>query len=288
MSTGARAADIAGALRQARAAGVDRLDAQLLLAHLLNRPRAWLIAHDDAALEPAVAGGYAALLARRAAGEPLAYLVGSKDFHGLSLKVDANVLVPRPDTELLVDWALELLREAFPALAHPAVVDLGTGSGAIALAVKHGHPAACVTATDASAGALGAARANAERLGLAVEFALGSWWQALGTRRFELALSNPPYIAAHDPHLAALVHEPMLALSPGGDGLDALRALVADAPDHLAPGGRLLLEHGHDQAGAVRDLLVARGFTAIGTRRDLAGHERCTGGRRPDTSARGP
>ena len=268
---------LADALREARQAGVERLDAQLLLAHLLARPRAWLIAHDDAVLDDAQQAAWHALLARRAAGEPLAYLVGEKEFHGLTLQVDARVLVPRPETELLLDWALELLAGA--GEPHPRVADLGTGSGAIALAVKHAWPAADVFATDVAPGALAVAQANAERLGLAIATRRSAWWAALDGERFDLILSNPPYIAGGDPHLPALRHEPTLALTPGGDGLDALRAIIGGARPHLHPGGWLLLEHGYDQADAVQALLRQHGFEAIDTRHDLAGLPRCSGGR---------
>jgi len=264
-------------LAHARAMGVDRLDAQLILAHLLARPRSWLIAHDDAVLDAPQAEAVRAAFTRRAAGEPLAYLLGEKEFHGLLLRVDANVLVPRPDTEVLVDWALELLAGMATA---PRVVDLGTGSGAIALAVKHGHPNATLLATDISPAALGVAHANAQRLGLDVAFTQSAWWTALAGQRFDLALSNPPYIAGGDPHLAALQHEPGLALTPGGDGLDALREIVSGAAPHLAPGAWLLLEHGYDQAEAVHELLHAHGFKGIATRRDLGDRARCTGAHR--------
>ncbi|MFT3664360.1 peptide chain release factor N(5)-glutamine methyltransferase [Piscinibacter sp.] len=270
---------LAEALAAARARGIERLDAQLLLGHVLGRPRAWLLAHDDAALAPADAARYAGLLARRRGGEPVAYLLGSKEFHGLDLQVDARVLVPRPDTEVLVDWAVELLRGELAAEA-PGVVDLGTGSGAIALALKHDCPAAAVTATDTSRDALAVAGANAERLGLAVELLHGSWWQPLAGRCFRLALSNPPYIDGADPHLAALAAEPRSALTPGADGLRALREIVAGAAAHLEPGGWLLLEHGYDQADAVRRLLADAGFAGIAMRRDLGGQPRCTGARR--------
>ena len=269
---------IAQALEQARRRGLDRLDAQLLLAHVLGRGRAWLIAHDGDALEAAAQARFEALVARRAAGEPLAYLVGQREFHGLVLAVDARVLVPRPDTELLVEWALECLA-ALPAGA--TVVDLGTGSGAIALAVKARRPDACVTAVDVSADSLAVATQNGQRLQLAVDWQLGSWWQPLAGRRFELVLSNPPYVRADDPHLAALTHEPIGALTPGPGGLEAIEAIGASALEHLAPGAWLLLEHGHDQAGDVRALLARHGLAEVQSRRDLAGHERCTGGRRP-------
>lgn len=269
------AATVAGALAEAKALGLDRLDAQLLLAHVLARPRPWLIAHDDALLDAAQRDAFRALAARRVAGEPVAYLVGEKAFHGLVLQVDANVLVPRPDTELLVEWAIELL----PPDAPWRVIDLGTGSGAIALAVKQARPGASVVATDISDAALAVARANAARLGLDVAMQHSAWWRGLEGRRFDLVLSNPPYIAGADPHLAGLQHEPTLALTPGGDGLGALREIIKGARDHLAPGGWLLLEHGYDQANAVQALLRAQGFAAIATRRDLRSQPRCTGGR---------
>jgi release factor glutamine methyltransferase len=270
---------VAEALAQARARGLDRLDAQLLLGHVLGQPRSWLLAHGEETLASASADRLAALVERRAAGVPIAYLIGQKEFHGLMLNVDARVLVPRPETELLVDWALERLRGDLARIARPAVVDLGTGSGAIALAVKHGHGLADVVAVDRSAEALDVARRNAQDLGLDVELALGSWWQPLNGRRFDLALSNPPYVAGDDPHLKALRHEPDLALTPGPIGLEALTAIVGSAASHLNAGGWLLLEHGHDQGPAVAELLVARGFEAVETRCDLAGQARCTGGR---------
>ncbi len=266
------------ALAAARALGVERLDAQLLLAHVLARDRAWVIAHDDIPLDADAIGRFERLAERRARGEPFAYLVGAKEFHGLELRVDARVLVPRPDTEVLVDWAVALLQGELAGLEHPEVVDLGTGSGAIALALRHAHPAAQVVATDASADALDVARANAQRLQLPLETAKGSWWQAVAGRRFVLAVSNPPYIAGGDPHLGALHAEPGSALSPGPTGLEALDAIIADAPAHLAPGGWLLLEHGFDQAEAVRGRLLARGFRRVQTRCDLAGQPRCSGG----------
>ena len=268
------------ALAAARAAGMARLDAQLLLGHVLGRDRAWLLAHDDAALSGAQAARLEALMARRRAGEPVAYLLGEKEFHGLTLQVDARVLVPRPDTEVLVDWAIELLRGELATMEQPAVLDLGTGSGAIALAVKHACPSAALTATDASSEALSVAQTNAARLGLAVEFRLGAWWQAVAQRRFHLALSNPPYIAAADPHLAALTAEPGMALTPGPEGLEALRAIVAGSAAHIEAGGWLLLEHGFDQAEAVQALLRDAGFARIATRQDLGGQPRCTGARR--------
>lgn len=263
-------------LAAAAALGVDRLDAQLLLLHALGRPaseRAWLLAHDTDALPEAVWPAFSHFCARRMAGEPVAYLVGEKEFHGLALQVDARVLVPRPDTETLVGWALECLG----GLPAPAVLDLGTGSGAIALAIQAARGDARVSAIDASAEALAVARANAARLGLDVQFAEGDWL-AGAEARFDLIVSNPPYVTAGDPHLAALRHEPLQALVSGADGLDDIRRIVAASPDHLKDGGWLLLEHGYDQADAVRGLLTAGGFAEVQSRNDLAGIARCSGG----------
>ncbi|WP_313076540.1 peptide chain release factor N(5)-glutamine methyltransferase [Melaminivora sp.] len=267
------------ALQAAQQAGLARIDAQILLLHALGRPgtdRAWLIAHDDAPLPPEAGATFEALRRRRAAGEPVAYLVGSREFYGLPLQVDARVLDPRPDTETLVDWALAVLAPV-PA---PRIADLGTGSGAIALALARHRPGARVLATDASADALAVARANAERLDLPVEFAQGDWLASIDGP-FDLIVSNPPYIASGDPHLAALRHEPLSALASGIDGLDDLRAIIAQAPARLAGGGWLLLEHGWDQATAVQELLRAAGFKQVQSRADLAGIARCTGGSKP-------
>lgn len=272
---------IAQAQADARALGLDRVDTQALLGHLLGRDRAWLLSHDDHLLSPAQDEQFSALCLRRLAGEPVAYLVGEREFHGLALQVSPAVLIPRPDTEVLVDWALALLSTEWAGRTAPAVLDLGTGSGAIALAVKHRHPAAQLTAVDASAAALAQAHANGERLGLCVDWRHGDWWQPVAGQHFDLVLSNPPYIADADPHLAALQHEPRSALSSGPDGLDDLRRLIAQAPPHLRTGSWLLLEHGWDQAAAVRALLSARGFEAVQSRMDLAGIERCSGGQWP-------
>lgn len=284
------------ALAAARALGLDRLDAQLLLLHALGKPadaRAWLLAHDTDLLPEAAARQFDALSQRRAAGEPLAYIVGRKEFFGLELQVDSRVLVPRPDTETLVQWALNLLlatASAPPpaALETPAalqVLDLGTGSGAVALALAHslraaGRPARLL-AVDASADALAVASANAGRLGLKnVQFLESSWLEQV-SGCFDLIASNPPYIASADPHLAALTHEPLQALSAGADGLDDIRQIIAQAPAHLQPGGWLLLEHGYDQAAQVRALLASQGFGQVQSRQDLAGIERCSGGQWP-------
>jgi release factor glutamine methyltransferase len=269
---------LADGLAQATQAGVVRLDAQLLLLHALGRPatdRAWLIAHDGDALPEPAGRAFQDLCARRVAGEPLAYLVGQKEFFGLPLAVDARVLVPRPETEHLVEWGLEVLA----GVEQPHVVDLGTGSGAIALALASRRPDARVEAVDASAPALDVAAGNARALGLAVTFRQGNWLQGL-PGPYDLIASNPPYVAAADPHLAALAHEPLTALAAGPDGLAALRAITAQARARLRPGGWLLLEHGHDQAVAVRGLLAAAGLAEVQTRCDLAGIPRCSGGRR--------
>ena len=280
----APAPTVADLLAQARRAGVDRLDAQLLLARLLGQPRAWLIAHDDHELDTAQAQNFMAQLAERARGVPLAYLLGEREFHGLMLHVTPDVLVPRPDTEVLVDWALELLAiddrtAGADSPGAPAnVADLGTGSGAIALALKHARPAIQVCAVERSPAALAVARANGQRLGLAVEWLQGDWFTPLAGRRFDLIVSNPPYIDGADTHLQALHAEPLQALTPGPDGLAALRVLAQGAHHHLQPGGWMLLEHGHDQGAAVRSLLQAAGLEEVQTRRDLGGQERCTAG----------
>ncbi len=271
---------VAEALSAARSLGLERLDAQLLLLHALGRDasgRAWLLAHDGDPLEGTQAGAFEALCRRRLAGESVAYLLGRKEFHGLDLQVDARVLVPRPDTETLVDWALELLAP----LEAPSVLDLGTGSGAIALAIAKARPDARVRGIDASPAALEVARANASRLHLAVDFSQGDWLDG-SDGPHDLIVSNPPYVAEGDPHLAALAQEPRAALVAGPDGLDAIRRIAGQAPAFLRPGAWLLLEHGWDQAGAVRQLLRQAGFTGVSGRRDLAGIERCSGGRRPE------
>jgi len=271
------------ALRDARSRGVERLDAQLLLAHVLGQPRTWLLAHGDDPLTPVQAAAFDALAGRRAAGEPFAYLVGEREFHGLSLAVNDAVLVPRPDTETLVEWALELLAGPLRETAQPAVLDLGTGSGAIALALKKACPRARVWAGERSAGALSVARANAQRLALDVRFAQGDWWDALAAApdvpTFDLVVSNPPYIAADDPHLAALTHEPLSALVADDEGLADIRRIAQGASHHLRDGGWLLFEHGWEQAVAVQDILQRSGFGEVSTRVDIEGRARCTGGR---------
>ena len=270
---------IAQAFAQAQARGLARIDAQMLLLHVLGRPvndRAWLLTHDGDALTEADGQRYAALCARRAGGEPVAYLTGQKEFWGLPLAVDARVLDPRPDTETLVAWALDVLQ----GRQDPRIADLGTGSGAIALALQHERRDASVLAVDASADALAVARANAERLGLPVRLQHGNWLASI-TGPFDAIVSNPPYIPAQDPHLAALTHEPLSALASGADGLADIRANIAQAPRALAPGGWLLIEHGWDQAPAVQALLRAAGLAQVQGRNDLAGIARCSGGSMP-------
>ncbi|GAB4035106.1 MAG: peptide chain release factor N(5)-glutamine methyltransferase [Rubrivivax sp.] len=267
---------VAEALAAAARRGLPRLDAQLLLAHRLGRSRTWLLAHDETALAPADAAWFEAAVAQRLDEVPLAYLTGEREFRGLPLAVGPGVLVPRPETEGLVEWALECLQ----GLPAPRVADLGTGSGAIALAIASACPAARVVAVDRSEAALAVARANGRRLGLAVDWRAGDWWAPLQGETFDLVVSNPPYIAAGDPHLPALRHEPASALVAGADGLDDLRRIVAGAPARLSPGGWLLLEHGHDQGAAVRALLQGHGLEQAVTRVDLAGLDRCSGARR--------
>ncbi|WP_431128191.1 peptide chain release factor N(5)-glutamine methyltransferase [Variovorax paradoxus] len=276
MTTASTPTTVAQALAASVARGIDRLDAQLLLLHALGRAphdRAWLLAHDTDAISGAAWAALSAQLSRRLAGEPVAYLLGEKEFHGLDLRVDPRVLVPRPDTETLVDWALQCLQ----GRTAPRVLDLGTGSGAIALALQHARPDAQVDAVDASADALAVAKANAQRLALSVRFSQAHWLDGAASG-YTVIASNPPYIAADDPHLPALRHEPAAALVAGPDGLDDIRQIVRDAPLHLAEGGWLLLEHGHDQAAAVRQLLQTRGFAEVQSREDLAGIQRCSGG----------
>lgn len=267
---------IAAALAEARRR-IPAAEARLLLGWLLGRNRAWLEAHRDDALDPRQAFDFAALAARRAAGEPVAYIVGRREFYGRDFEVTPAVLIPRPETELLVERALAKVSGG----GTPRILDLGAGSGCVAvtLALETGGD---VTAVDLSAEALAVARRNAGRLGAAVRFLQSDWFAAV-SGKFDLIVGNPPYIAAGDPHLAEgdLRFEPALALACGADGLDAIRRIVADAPRFLAAGGWLLFEHGYDQGEAVRCLLEARGCGDIEQHRDLAGIPRVSGGRLP-------
>jgi len=260
-------------------AAAARLEAQLLLAHVLDVPRARLHSHPEASPDAAQAALYRRLLERRAAGEPLAYLTGRREFWSLDLVVTPAVLIPRPETELLVERALAL----GPTGAARAA-DLGTGSGAIALALARERPRWHIVASDLSTPALAVARANAAALGVtAIEFLAGSWFEPLLGARFDLLVSNPPYVAAGDPALreSGVAFEPPLALTPpGGDALAALRILARGAAAHLLPGGWLLLEHGASQGEDVRAELVAAGFAHVRSHPDLAGHERLTEGQR--------
>jgi len=270
---------IAAALLAARtrltASDSAQLDAELLLGQVLGLSRAQLFTRPEQPLTLAQQQAFDLLVERRAAGEPVAYLVGTQGFWTLTLQVNAAVLVPRPETELLVEWALQCICD----LRAPDIADLGTGSGAIALALASERPDARVIATDVSPQALALARANAQRInGGAVEFRQGSWFVPLARARYDLIVSNPPYIAAADAHLTALTHEPTLALTDGGDGLGCLRTIVAGASVHLKPGAWLLVEHGYDQADGVQQLFAGAGFGQIETRRDLGGQPRATGG----------
>ena len=272
---------IAQALQQAAQQGMARVDAQMLLLHLVEQPvnaRAWLITHDTDILSAEQQKRWSELCTQRLQGTPVAYLTGHKEFYGLSLAVDSRVLDPRPDTETLVDWALELM----PEDTTTRVVDLGTGSGAIALALQSQRPAAQVFAVDASADALAVAQNNAQQLKLPVQFAHGNWLEPLVCQAafdlVDLIVSNPPYIRSDDPHLAALTHEPLSALASGADGLEDIRAIIRQAPQVLKAGGWLLFEHGWDQAADVAQLMQQAGFVQVQQRQDLAGINRCTGG----------
>jgi release factor glutamine methyltransferase len=252
--------------------GIDAREARLLLAAAMGLSEAAILAFPEKVLSGEAEKRYVAFVARRAAGEPVAYILGRKEFYGMELEVTPAVLVPRPETELLVDLAL--------ARRPASLLDLGTGSGAIALALKRHLPSARVVATDASAEALAVARQNAATFGLDIEWRLGRWFEPLAGERFEGIVCNPPYVAVGDPHLAALPFEPRLALLAGGDGLDAVRLVAREAPAHLLPGGWLLLEHGEGQHAPVQALLRAAGLETEAGWPDLAGIPRVAGGRR--------
>ncbi|WP_027484501.1 peptide chain release factor N(5)-glutamine methyltransferase [Rhodanobacter sp. OR87] len=255
----------------------ERADAELLLLHVLQQSRSWLFTHADDVPDMDVQTTYAALVERRAAGEPVAYVTGRRGFWSLDLEVSPATLIPRPETELLVELALQRL----PPDAACSVADLGTGSGAIALAIARERPRARVVATDASAAALAVARRNAQRHALGnVAFVHGDWLAPLAGQHFDLIASNPPYIEAADPHLAQgdLRFEPVSALASGDDGLDAIRCIVDGARAHLVPGGWLLFEHGWNQGDAVRALLAHAGYTGVFTAQDLESRDRVSGG----------
>ncbi|WBS03182.1 peptide chain release factor N(5)-glutamine methyltransferase [Pseudoduganella sp. SL102] len=258
-----------------RAPLLDPVDQRILLCHALGITRTALITQSDRALTDAEAAGVSALLQRRLAGEPVAYIVGRREFYGLDFTVGPGVLIPRPETELLVELALERLPP------RGRVLDMGTGSGAIAVAIAHARPDAQVTALDVSPDALAIARRNAERNGVTVHFQHSDWFTAVAQGTFDLIVSNPPYIAAGDRHLSEgdLRFEPPGALTDHADGLSALRTIVEGAPAHLVAGGWLLMEHGYDQSAAVQALLSSRSYAGVQSWHDLAGIARVTGGR---------
>jgi release factor glutamine methyltransferase len=251
-----------------------RLDAEVLLSSVLGVARSALIVRGPEPLAVDAQRAYEDLIGRRADGEPVAYLTGTREFWSLPLKVTPAVLVPRPETELLVELALELL----PAAAERSVLDLGTGSGAIALAIASERPCARITGVDVSPQALGVARENSRALALDVDWRLGSWFEAVPREVYDVILANPPYVAAADPALVSLACEPAMALSSGPTGLEALEAIIETAPRHLEPGGWLLLEHGCDQHPAVARLLERRGFVAVGSHHDFSDRPRVTAG----------
>jgi len=265
--------------------GSARIEVQCLLQAVLQANRAWLLTHPEHQLDDQQYARYAALFERRLLGEPVAYLLGEREFYGLNFKVSPATLIPRPDTELLVDLALQHI----PQQGRCRVLDLGTGSGAIALSIAHARPNAEVVAVDTSTAALEIAQLNAQRLDLkSARFLQGDWFSALHDERFDIVVSNPPYIAAGDAHLARgdVRFEPRSALVSGAEGLDDIRRITAQAKAHLNPDGWLLFEHGYDQAAQVRALLQQAGFTAVFSARDLAGIERVSGGSSPASASK--
>lgn len=262
------------------ASATSRLDAELLLAACLDRPRSFLVSHAGEALSPGCRERFLRLVERRRSGEPVAYILGRKEFWSLELEVDRTVLVPRPETERLVEFSLEVL----PRDAAAKVLDLGTGSGAVALAIAHERRSARITATDVSPEAIALACRNAERLGIGnVTFLVGDWFEPVGAMHFDLIVSNPPYVAADDPALAGpeLRAEPRSALVAGPSGLEAIERIAARAREHLRSGGWLALEHGAHQAQGVAALLSRAGLSTIRSLSDLAGHDRVSAGRAP-------
>lgn len=264
-----------------------RIEVQCLLQHVLGKQRAYLLAHPERVLSADEQVAYAALLQRRLCGEPIAHLLGEREFFGLNFKVTSATLIPRPETELLVGLALQRI---LPLQSSPReavrfrVLDLGTGTGAIALSIAHARPDVEVLAVDASEAALQVARENAVRLATRnASFAQSDWFSVLHGQRFDLIVSNPPYIACADAHLKQgdLRFEPLSALASGADGLDDIRRIINEAPQHLTPNGWLLLEHGYDQAAAVRALLQENGFDAVFSEKDIGGIARVSGGYLP-------
>ena len=270
--------NVAQCLTRGQVLGLPRLEAKILFLHAAGRSlhdRAWLLAHDTDEVLPEQLAAFEAFAQRRLQHEPVAYILGQKDFFGLRLAIDKRVLDPRPDTEVLVEWALA----CGEGLAHPRYLDLGTGSGAIALALKSQLSGAEVLAVDSSSEALSLAAQNAHHLALNVSFLQSNWFSEV-QGKFNVLVSNPPYIEDHDPHLAQLTHEPLQALTSGADGLQDIRNIVQNAPNHLEMGGWLLIEHGWRQAAAVRGLLEQAGFKQVQSKLDLAGIERCSGGKK--------
>ncbi len=252
-----------------------RLEVRVLLGHVLGVDRTWLIAHERDPLQPEATASYEELLGRRLAGEPIAYILGEKEFYGRMFKVTPDVLIPRPETELLVELALKRCS----AIDKPRILDLGTGSGCIAITLALEYPSAQVTAVEESRAALEIAWQNASKSGVDIEFVRSRWFEALGDRQFDTIVTNPPYVAPGDPHLLQgdVRHEPVGALVAESKGLADIKEIVAQSRQHLRPGGVLLLEHGYDQAEAVRELLIKTGYAQPETWRDLAGIERATG-----------
>ena len=249
------------------------LEAQLLLQHVLKVNRAWLIAHENDVVDEKLNGFFQALILRRLNGEPIAYILGTREFYGLTLKVTPDTLIPRPDTEALVEAALDKISQNNPN----DILDLGTGTGAIALAIAAHRVNANITAVDFSHAALDVAKQNAENLNIEnVAFLQSDWFSALDDYRFDVIVSNPPYIEADDAHLSALHYEPMAALVAGADGLDDIRHIIHDALVYLKPQGWLMLEHGYNQARQVQNLLADAGFVNIETLQDLGGNDRVT------------
>lgn len=253
-------------------------EAQLLLQQVLNVNRSWLIAHESDVLDAELNGFLQALILRRLKGEPMAYILGVQEFYGLSLKVTPDTLIPRPDTETLVEATLNKISENAPN----DILDLGTGSGAIALAIAAHRPNASITAVDFSEAALEVAKQNAQNLNITnVEFLQSDWFSALDYQRFDVIVSNPPYIEVDDIHLSALTFEPQTALVAGADGLDDIRKIINDALVYLKPQGWLMFEHGYNQASLVQDLLADVGFVNIETIQDLGGNDRVTLAKNP-------